>query len=80
MVQSPLVKKGCSKQGYIEVCRNGKGFFWSDGQHTFTIMNAHTSMMDGGWPDGKEKGKRLPMTVLAPRLNWNYTEQHLLEM
>jgi hypothetical protein len=43
-------------------------------------MNAHTCMMDGEWSDGKEKDKRLPMTVLAPSLHWNFTERHLLEM
>jgi hypothetical protein len=43
-------------------------------------MNAHTCMMDGEWSDGKEKDERLPMTVLAPSLHWNFTEQHLLEM
>ncbi len=28
----------------------------------------------------KEKDERLPMTVLAPSLHWNFMEQHLLEM
>jgi hypothetical protein len=46
-------------------------------------MNVHTCMMDGEWLDGKERDetdKRLPMTVIAPSLHWNFTEQHLLEM
>jgi hypothetical protein len=43
-------------------------------------MNVHTGMMDGEWSDGKEKDKRLPMTVLAPSLHWNFIDQHLLEM
>ena len=51
-----------------------KVIFWRDRQHTFTLMNAHTCMMDGEWLDGKEKDKRLPMTVLAPSLPWNFME------
>ncbi len=56
------------------MCGNFKCYFWRDGQHKFTIMNAHTCMMDGEWLDGKEKDKRLPMTVLAPSLPWNFME------
>ncbi len=54
--------------------------FWNDGQHTFSIINGHSCMIDGEWSDGKEKDERLSMTVVAPSINWNFTEQHLLEM
>jgi hypothetical protein len=54
--------------------------FWRDGQHTFSIMNGHTCMLDGEWSDGKEKDERLAMTVIAPSLHWNFTKRHLVEM
>ena len=54
--------------------------FWNNGQHMFSIMNRHTCMMDGEWSDGKEKDERLSMTVVAPSIHWNFTEQHLLKM
>ncbi len=54
--------------------------FWNDGQHTFSIINGHMCMMDGEWSDGKEMDERLSMTVVAPSIHWNFTEQHLLEM
>jgi hypothetical protein len=37
-------------------------------------------MMDGEWSDRKEKEERLSMTVVAPSIHWNFTEQHLLKM
>ncbi len=36
--------------------------------------------MDGEWSDGEEKDERLSMTVVAPSIHWNFTEQHLLKM
>jgi hypothetical protein len=54
--------------------------FQNNGQHTFSIINGHTCMMDGEWSDGKEKDERLSVTFVAPSIHWNFTEQHLLEM
>ncbi len=54
--------------------------FWNNGQHAFSIMNGHMCMIDGEWSDGKEKDGRLSMTVVAPSIYWNFTEQHLLKM
>ncbi len=54
--------------------------FWNDRQHTFSIINGHTCMMDGEWSDGKKKDERLSITVVAPSIYWNFTEQHLLKM
>ena len=54
--------------------------FWNNGQHRFSIINGYTCMIDGGWSDGKEKDERLSMTVVAPSIHWNFTEQHLLKM
>ncbi len=54
--------------------------FQNNGKHTFSIINGHTCMMDGEWSDGKEKDKRLSMTVVAPSIYWNFIEPHLLKM
>jgi hypothetical protein len=71
-------KKAVENKDLLKCAGTLRVIFWNNRQHTFSIMNAHTCMVDGEWSDGKEKDERLSMTVVAPSMN--FTERHLLEM
>jgi hypothetical protein len=78
--KSSTNKKSVENKDLLKCAGPLRVIFRNNGQHTFSIMNGHTCMMDGEWSDGKEKDERLSMTVVAPSIHWNFTEQHLLQM
>jgi hypothetical protein len=79
-LKSSTRKREVENEDLLKCAGTLRVIFWNNGQHTSSIINGHTCMMDGEWSDGKEKDERLPMTVVAPSIHWNFTEQHLLKM